>query len=313
MTRAQVAFLGCASCGGCDEAVVDMAGGLLDIARGADIVFWPTAMDFKLEDLESIPDRGITATLVNGAVQSRRDEAMVRLLRRKSRFIVAQGSCAHLGGVPGLANFAGVHAGLERAFLEVPSLAAGSGIPGEAGEEEAGGGSVRPLDQVVEVDYYIPGCPSPAGLVKEALHAVLGGGPPPLKTVFGSRKALCSTCPLRDTRPERLNISAFRRIHEARWEPGLCFLAQEFICMGPVTRGGCDAVCIKGNMPCRGCFGPTENVFDQGARAVAFLASLMVPIEVEDIEKTVDSIPDPAGLFYRYCLAASQLEPGQRK
>jgi F420-non-reducing hydrogenase small subunit len=60
-------------------------------------------------------------------------------------------------------------------------------------------------------------------------------------------------------------------------------------------------------MPCRGCFGPLDNVLDQGAKASALLSAIIEADDVEELEKIADSIPDPGGLFYRYGLAASVL------
>ena len=82
---------------------------------------------------------------------------------------------------------------------------------------------------------------------------------------------------------------------------------QGIICLGPATRGGCEERCIKANFPCRGCFGPVQGVVDQGAKSLSYLASIIDVSSMEELEKIVDSIPDPAGLFYRYSLAASLL------
>lgn len=42
------------TCAGCDIAILDLKEKILDLASLAEIVFWPTAMDFKLEDLAII-------------------------------------------------------------------------------------------------------------------------------------------------------------------------------------------------------------------------------------------------------------------
>ena len=130
--------------------------------------------------------------------------------------------------------------------------------------------------------------------------------------VLADTKALCHTCARRETRPENLKITSFKRLYEVQWDPSQCFLNQDIICLGPATRGGCMGRCIQANMPCRGCFGPTDNVRDQGAKVCSFLASLVDGTE-EGLAALADSIPDPAGLFYRYSLASSILKGNVRR
>ncbi len=78
-------------------------------------------------------------------------------------------------------------------------------------------------------------------------------------------------------------------------------LAQGILCLGPATRGGCEAPCIRGNMPCTGCFGPTSRVRDFGGKALSAVASVAAD------EAALEAIPDPVGAFYRYSLPASLL------
>jgi F420-non-reducing hydrogenase small subunit len=84
-------------------------------------------------------------------------------------------------------------------------------------------------------------------------------------------------------------------------------LAQGVVCMGPATRGGCGAACIAGNMPCTGCFGGTSRVRDQGAKMLSSLCSNIAAKEEDEIDDTLDGIPDPVGTLYRYGLAKSIL------
>ena len=100
----KVAFYWCASCGGCEEAVLDLAEAVLEVVAAVDIVFWPVAMDFKRKDVEAMADASIWATFLNGAIRSTEQEEMAHLLRKKSQVMIALGSCSHLGGIPGLAN-----------------------------------------------------------------------------------------------------------------------------------------------------------------------------------------------------------------
>ena len=100
--------------------------------------------------------------------------------------------------------------------------------------------------------------------------------------------------------PETIKVKEFKRLYEARWDSEKCFLPQGIICLGPATRGGCGNRCIQANMPCRGCFGPLDNVADHGAAMLSFIASMIDADHENEIRLATDSIPDPAGLFYRY-------------
>ena len=89
--KPKIGFYWCASCGGCEEAVVDLAEDILGVVEAVYIVLWPCAMDFKRSDLEAIPDQSITAVLLNGAIRSNEQEEMAHLLRRKSKYLIAYG------------------------------------------------------------------------------------------------------------------------------------------------------------------------------------------------------------------------------
>jgi F420-non-reducing hydrogenase small subunit len=86
-----------------------------------------------------------------------------------------------------------------------------------------------------------------------------------------------------------------------------CFLAQGVVCMGPATRGGCEAACTCGGMPCTGCSGPTSRVRDQGLKVMSSLCANVAGKEEKEINAVLAGIPDPIGTFYRYGLAKSLL------
>jgi F420-non-reducing hydrogenase small subunit len=321
VSKPKVAFYWCASCGGCEEAVVDLAEDILGVVEAVDIVFWPCAMDFKKKDVEAMPDKSIVATLLNGAIRTSEQEEMAQLLRRKSQYLIAYGACSAMGGIPGLANQFQLEQILQFAYHDGPSMAneaATRPLPASAhdGHElhlpvlrEV----VRALDQVVDVDYYIPGCPPTPKLTKAAIGALLEGKLPPKGTVLAPDIALCDECPRKESKPTDLGFGEFKRPHQAVIDPETCILAQGFVCMGPATRGGCEAVCVQGNMPCSGCFGPTSRVRDQGAKFLSSVASNVVAKETAAIDQVLAGIPDPVGTFYRYGLAKSLLRRKVRK
>jgi F420-non-reducing hydrogenase small subunit len=313
--KPKIGLYWCASCGGCEESVVDLAEGILDVVAAVDIVFWPVAMDFKRSDIEAMPDGSIAATLINGAVRTSEQVEMVRLLRRKSAAIIAYGSCAHLGGIPGLANQFDREQILRYVYEEAPSVENESRVRpqlrypvnGDAAGLPEFHTNVRTLDQVIQVDYYLPGCPPTPKLLAAAVEALLTGALPAPGTVLAPDTALCEECPRKDSKPADLSLAALHRPHAVQLDAETCLLAQGVVCMGPATRGGCEAACIGGNMPCTGCFGPTSRVKDQGAKMLASLAANMAGEEDHDIKAGFDGLPDPVGMFYRYGLPGSLL------
>lgn len=308
--KPKVALYWCASCGGCEEAVVDLAEKVLDVVDAVDIVFWPVALDFKVEDVEALPDRSIAASFINGAVRLSEQEEMAQLLRRKSKLVIAFGSCSHLGGIPGLANLWDRRSIFDFYYRTGPAVDAADGqepretieVPEGVLELPAFWDVVKPLDRVIDVDYYLPGCPPTPKLIGNAVNAILTGELPPPGSVLAGTRALCHECPLNDTKPEKLLVKELRRVHETKVDPETCLLAQGILCLGPATRGGCEALCIEGNMPCTGCFGPTDEVADQGAKILSFITSVVDVTDERELRKVFEKVPDPVGVFYRYSL-----------
>jgi F420-non-reducing hydrogenase small subunit len=318
MSKPKVAFYWCASCGGCEEAVVDLAEDILEVVKAVDITFWPVALDFKRGDVEEMADKELAVSFINGAVRSSEQAEMVHLLRAKSQLVVAFGSCAHLGGIPGLANTFDREAMFREVYSNVPGLDNEEGtVPVPESVVPEGTLSlptlwdtVKTLDQVTEVDYYLPGCPPPVKLIKNAVNAIVSGQLPPHKSVLAPDIALCDECDRLATKPDKLSIKEFKRPHTSVIDPEKCILAQGFLCLGPVTRQGCDAACVKGNMPCTGCMGPTSRVHDFGTKALSAMASLADSNDENEIENILGKIVDPVGSFYRYSLPASLLHRG---
>ena len=105
-----------------------------------------------------------------------------------------------------------------------------------------------------------------------------------------------------------MRIKEFKRPHEVELDPDLCFLAQGVICCGPATRAGCGLPCIKGNMPCRGCYGPPDGVIDQGSQAAQRdWRTDRHRRSRRTCSTSLDSIVDVVGTFYRFSLADSIL------
>jgi F420-non-reducing hydrogenase small subunit len=304
-----------AACGGCCVSVLDVHETILDVVAAADLVFWPIAMDIKYQDVRDMPENHIDLTLFNGAVRNSENESMAKLLRKKSKILVAYGSCAQMGGIPGLANFTTKEDLFDRVYEESESTPnPGNARPQTHFQVEEGVlelpefyNDVRPLASVTDVDYFIPGCPPQSDRLVEVFTAIVTGAElPPLGSVIGAgTKAQCDDC-IR-TKSEHKKIKQFYRPWEIDDDGVTCFMEQGLLCMGPSTRSGCDYRCIEGNAPCRGCYGPTPDVSDPGAKMMSAIASVIDEKEPTMIDKVLEDLVDPAGYFYRYSLPSSQL------
>jgi F420-non-reducing hydrogenase small subunit len=270
-------------------------------------------MDFKYKDVEAMSEGQIDVCLFNGAIRSTENEEMAHLLREKAKVLVAFGSCAHEGCIPGLANLYDRQSILERVYLETPSTVNPQGILPQTSYQMPEGevhipklyNTVKTLNQVTEVDYTVPGCPPQAPQIWAVVEAILGDTLPSRGSVVGAtEKTVCDECPR--VREEK-RITRFYRPHEIIPDPERCLLDQGIICAGPATRGGCGALCPTVNMPCRGCYGPPPNVGDQGAALLSAVASVVDADTEEEAARIVGQVADPIGTFYRFGLPASLL------
>jgi F420-non-reducing hydrogenase small subunit len=302
-----------ASCGGCEIAVLGINEKILDVADAFDIVFWPVAIDAKVHHVEKMEDKSIDLCLFNGAIRTSEQEYMAKLLRRKSKVMVAFGSCAQEGCIPGLANVTNRDEIFQTAYFDTPSTTNPENIVPQTETEVDEGmlylplfyNTVKTLDQTVDVDYYIPGCPPEADSIWEAIVAILEGKLPPPGSVIGKMSTVCDQCELIKTEKK---IKGFKRTWEVIPDGETCLLEQGLLCMGIATRAGCGALCPKVNSPCIGCHGPAEGVEDIGARMMTALSSVIDSDDPEEIERIIrEGIPDPVGSFYKFNLAGSML------
>ena len=184
----------------------------------------------------------VDTLLVSGGVRTDEDLHKLRLAVREARFVVAVGTCAISGGVASLGNRDEVReifiAEEERRHL--PRL-----LP-----------RCRPIDAVVEVDLYLPGCPPTPELFMAALRDVPD---------FAPARNVCQECgrkKLRDMKPAHL--VGFQR---GEVLPDICLINQGYLCVGSSVRGGCRALCTRPGHPCVGCRGPSDAFIEKESQA----------------------------------------------
>jgi F420-non-reducing hydrogenase small subunit len=313
--KLRVGMYWASSCGGCDVSLLEIAEHLLELIEVADVVFWPCVTDFKYATVADYPDGYIDVCLANGAIRSSEQEEIARLLRLKSRTLAAYGACAMDGGIPALANLKSRDEVYDASYRSNPSLQ-NPGVT-EPREHWAGphGGLTLPrfypqvlkLADVVDVDYQIPGCPPQGPQVWKVLQAVTAGEVPVRNRaarVGCDSRSVCDEC---HREKRRVRVGGFKRPHLAIPEPNWCLLEQGFVCLGAATRSGCGALCPKANLSCRGCYGATAEVDDQGTAMLSAIGSVIDATTEARAREIVDEIVDPTGTFYRFGLASSTL------
>jgi F420-non-reducing hydrogenase small subunit len=322
-TKPRLALYWAASCGGCEIAVCNTHETLLEVDRHFDFCFCPCLLDTKKAEVAAWPDGSILLTLFNGAIRTTENLEMARLLRRKSRLLVAFGSCAYEGCLPGLGNLVERSETLRRVYQDQPTAEAPAALPATRvavpeGELELPAllDRVYSLGQVVAVDYSMPGCPPEPHQITAVLEAVMSGAPlPPLGSILGAgRSSVCDEC---DKRRDQKRIAGLRRVHQIIPDPELCLLEQGVVCLGVATRDGCGGLCPKVDMPCIGCYGPTDGVLDQGAKMASTLGSILDITPLRELSEGAPmnsaadaafaAVPDWAGTLYKFSLAEAPL------
>lgn len=218
--KPRIAIFSLTGCEGCSLAILELEDRLLDMIGAVEIVNFREGMTERSWEID--------VGFVDGAVSTPEDEKEARHFRQCCKTLVAIGSCACLGGINTLKHYQN-----ER----------GRGAGGSRGQgvEEYrhyvyGDRAIwfpttdaRPLSAVVKVDYELPGCP----MVKEEflrfVTCLLTGAPFALPDY-----AVCVECKKRGN---------------------LCLYEKGLVCLGPVTRAGCDAICPSYGSKCEGCRG----------------------------------------------------------
>ncbi len=217
MSKPQVAFFDFTSCEGCQLNKLNLENDLLSILELVDIVEFREAMDDKADEYD--------IAFIEGSISTPSCVERIHDIRRRSKILVALGSCAVNGGINAMKNLYPADLVKETVYGEDKYLF--PSIP------------VQAVSSVVKVDYEIRGCPMST---PEFLHV--------LKSLIMGRKpeetdyAVCVECKLKENE---------------------CVLDKGMFCLGPVSRAGCEAICPTFGQYCAGCRGTVSNINEKGA------------------------------------------------
>lgn len=276
MNKLKVAYGSGAICGGCCTAILDVHEKILDVIDRFDFVYCQMLCDQKDFDHADVG-------FWEGTIRTKTHEEELKSLREKVDTLISFGTCACYGGLPGLSFYYTMEAMLSKIYIKTRSTVEGK-IPSseEVPELERG---LLPADQLVEVDYYIPGCPPPPETIANFLLAVSEGKKPEVE-----HKTCCSECSRRMTTPAemvRRKVGAFDEslVVEDRQK---CFLSQGILCTGSVTLNRCGAACQENGFPCMGCSGPSLEVLREYERdPLRMVVKRLALLSGEEPEKVV--------------------------
>jgi F420-non-reducing hydrogenase small subunit len=298
-------------CGGCEVTVLDIGEALLDLLPVLEFVHIPVLMDYKYfgqtgerTELE-LPEADVG--IISGGVRNEKEKHVAEEMRKKCKTLIALGSCACFGGIPALANMYKLDDLYEKVYRGTPTTESAD-TPTE--ELPPLLDRVYALDEVVDVDVYIPGCPTAPELIAQAVTGLLEGKPFTME-----ERSVCDECPTK--REKKASGGEIKRPLEdmefdqdGPWENTRCYMEQGFLCLGPVTRSGCaqsmaegeESVprCIKGYMPCRGCFGPIR----KGSNPLVDMMGALSSIGLDPKQ-----VPDRRALLNRYIGGQNRLKP----
>jgi F420-non-reducing hydrogenase small subunit len=249
------------SCSGCEIAILNIGEPLVDLLASLDFVHIPVLMDNKyfgqLGDKEHLELPEADVGIVSGGCANEEHKEVLEEMRKKCKILIALGTCATHGGLPALINSWGMDAAFTEAFststTDITEKLPEQGLPKPLDR-------VYGLDEIVDIDLMVPGCPPNPEHIAAAITALLEGEEVALPT-----KSVCDSCPtIRQGKGDVKKVQRFTA--NAQYEAGedldkmRCLLEQGLMCMGPVTAAGCAKrgapSCISARVPCRGCYGP---------------------------------------------------------
>lgn len=261
--RMTIGILSLSTCGGCASALLDNQHELSELLEKASISYCPMLMD-------EVEIKKVDMVLIDGVVRVREDEEKLKEAVRKSRYTVAWGTCSTFGGVPAFANRFHLEELIDESYgdtLDAFSLYL-SGVKGVhhdtyQTDDMAILRRAGKADDFVRVDYYLPGCPPRMTFLSQLLKELEG------EYIAGKyARLVCTEC---NRTYQKNDVGGMLiSLPTANNDPEKCFLSVGTFCMGFLIRGGCEAICTNGGLPCWGCRGPSDVILKRMAQGNGF-------------------------------------------
>lgn len=208
--KPRIAIVGLTSCEGCQFVILDQGKRFLDLLKEVQVD------EFRLIEDDPEPASGYDICFIEGNPITKANIKLLQEMRKRSKFLIALGNCAALGGVWELKNYQDKNKTIRQVYKKT----------------KVENPDIKEVDNFVKVDLTIPGCPINGDEFMELVWQLLKGRLPQIP-----QKPVCDEC-------QKLGYE--------------CLLQKGEICLGPITLGGCKAVCLKSKQACWGCRGSFE-------------------------------------------------------
>lgn len=192
--------------------------------------------------------------LIEGCISEENSISTLKNIRKCAKKVYALGTCAAFGGILSLSH-----------------------------KKKA-----ESISNFIEIDGIIPGCPPPSKLMGNCLIKLIEN-----KQMELSEKNLCASCPLNGNIELNFKTKVIKLFPNQDEiippeEDSACLLKKGILCLGPITREGCESICINQGIPCDGCLGPVSK--DYYANVINYLSLLDLSNDLKNYE----------GIFYRF-------------
>ncbi len=280
----RIAMISLSSCLGCQQTLLDLGEEFYQIIGGNEFVYFPFLEDKKVPSPCDL-------AIIEGGIRDERQLEVAQGLRENAGKVMALGSCAVYGGVPGLGNLVSEQGLFRRSYEDMYFENLPQGL-----------GRLFPLDALIKVDIKVPGCPPLGKMLGKILLGLSRGETLREDMMYAVERTVCSECKVScNLRPEKVP----RKLSESAPVLGECLLEQGYLCLGPVTLGGCKAWCpsIWGH-PCMGCRGPSLQVFIENLHDIKIDTLRRLARAGRSTRKEVETqLPDVPHTFFKFCFA----------
>ena len=222
MSKPRVAIFDFACCEGCQLQIVNLEEEILNLIDLVDVVEWREAMSEQSHEYD--------IAIIEGSITREEDAKRLEVIRSRAKILIALGACATMGGVNRMKNNFDLDEVRECVY-------------GEDGKmPHLDTYNTKAVDEVVEVDFKIHGCPIEGSEFAQIIRSLLVG-----KAPFVPDYPVCVECKANET---------------------ICRYEYNEICLGPIIRAGCGAPCPKAGWRCFGCRGMVDNPNVEAAQEV---------------------------------------------